>query len=85
MYATWDELGGPRGTQGNDLEPAALHAYPELALWRHKIGEALGIEPHLAGSGATWFVPGHLTPTNDSLAQCTLVHTKTRPNSGRVS
>ncbi len=85
VYAAWDELGGPRGKNGNDLEPAALHAYPELEKWRHTIAEALQTEPRLAGSGATWFVPGHVQPADESLSQCTLVHTKTRPNSGRVS
>lgn len=85
VYKAWDELGGPRGENGNDLEPAALHAYPELGVWRQKISESLGTTPRLAGSGATWFVPDHLNPANDSLAGCALVHTKTRPNSGRVS
>lgn len=85
VYAAWDELGGPRGENGNDLEPAALHAYPELSRWRHTIVESLNAEPRLAGSGATWFVPGHVHSTDEALSQCTLVHTKTRPNSGRVS
>ena len=30
VYRTWDELGGPAGDGGNDLEPAALAAVPEL-------------------------------------------------------
>lgn len=85
VYKAWDELGGPRGHNKNDLEPAALHAYPELAQWKHVIADSVGEEPRLAGSGATWFVPGHVTPSNTSLSTCALVHTKTRPNSGRVS
>ena len=66
VYRVWDELGGPRGDHGNDLEPAALAAYPELAAFRDRFAERTGRRPRLAGSGATWFVegehpgPGHL-------------------------
>jgi 4-diphosphocytidyl-2-C-methyl-D-erythritol kinase len=35
-----------------------VHLYPELEGWRDRIGNACGIAPLLAGSGATWFVPG---------------------------
>ena len=31
---------------------------PELRRWRDRIGELSGVLPVLAGSGATWFVPG---------------------------
>jgi 4-diphosphocytidyl-2-C-methyl-D-erythritol kinase len=58
VYRTWDELGGPVGEHGNDLEPAALAAYPELARWRDLLGDATGQQPRLAGSGSTWFVEG---------------------------
>src|SRR5699024_11033607 len=58
VYRTWDELGGPRGDHGNDLEPAALAAYPELALHRDALAEHTGSRPRLAGSGSTWFVEG---------------------------
>lgn len=58
VYRVWDELGGPRGEHGNDLEPAALHAYPELRSWRDRFAELTGRRPRLAGSGATWFVEG---------------------------
>jgi 4-diphosphocytidyl-2-C-methyl-D-erythritol kinase len=58
VYATWDELGGPSGDNGNDLEPAALRVAPELARWRDELGEATGASPRLAGSGSTWFVEG---------------------------
>jgi len=58
VYRAWDELGGPRGEHGNDLEPAALHAYPQLAEWRNRFAERTGQQPRLAGSGATWFVEG---------------------------
>ena len=34
IYRTWDELGGPVGANVNDLEPAAVHAFPDLRAWR---------------------------------------------------
>jgi 4-diphosphocytidyl-2-C-methyl-D-erythritol kinase len=58
VYRRWDELGGPRGDHGNDLEPAAVSAYPELAEHRDRFGDAVGTRPRLAGSGSTWFVEG---------------------------
>jgi 4-diphosphocytidyl-2-C-methyl-D-erythritol kinase len=58
VYAAWDRLGGPRGDNGNDLEPAALDAYPELERWRDELADATGARPRLAGSGSTWFVEG---------------------------
>lgn len=58
VYAAWDRLGGPTADGPNDLEPAALAVAPELARWRDTIGELSGVTPVLAGSGATWFVPG---------------------------
>jgi 4-diphosphocytidyl-2-C-methyl-D-erythritol kinase len=58
VYAAWDELGGPSGEHGNDLEPAALAVAPDLARYRDELGDATGRRPRLAGSGSTWFVPG---------------------------
>ena len=58
VYRAWDDLGGPAGEHGNDLEPAALAVEPRLAEWRDRLGEATGEQPHLAGSGSTWFVEG---------------------------
>ncbi len=58
VYRAWDDLGGPTGAGGNDLEPAALAIEPRLAVWRDRLGEATGEQPHLAGSGSTWFVDG---------------------------
>lgn len=58
VYRAWDRLGGPVGEHGNDLEPAALAVAPELAEWRERLARATGQTPCLAGSGATWFVPG---------------------------
>lgn len=58
VYRAWDDLGEPVGDNGNDLEPAALAAYPEMARWRDRLGDHTGIRPRLAGSGSTWFVEG---------------------------
>ena len=58
VYRAWDDLGGPRGSAGNDLEPAALAAYPVLVRWRDELAEQTGRRPRLAGSGSTWFVEG---------------------------
>jgi 4-diphosphocytidyl-2-C-methyl-D-erythritol kinase len=75
VYRRWDELGGPRGEHGNDLEPAALSAYPELVEHRERFADATGQRPRLAGSGSTWFIegavegPGHVvTRTTGSVA-----------------
>lgn len=58
VYRAWDELGGPEGDHGNDLEPAALVVAPDLARWRDELADATGQRPRLAGSGSTWFVEG---------------------------
>ena len=58
VYARWDELGGPTGDNGNDLEPAALAVEPRLTLWRDELGNSTGRTPRLAGTGSTWFVEG---------------------------
>ena len=58
VYRQWDRMGGPTGPNGNDLEPAAVAAVPELARWRDRLGNATGETPMLAGSGGTWFVEG---------------------------
>ncbi len=58
VYRRWDEMGGPVGDHGNDLEPAAVDLVPELAEWRDALGDATGMRPRLAGSGSTWFVEG---------------------------
>ena len=58
VYRAWDEMGGPTGGAGNDLEPAALVVAPELACWRDELAERTGCRPRLAGSGSTWFVEG---------------------------
>jgi 4-diphosphocytidyl-2-C-methyl-D-erythritol kinase len=58
VYAAWDELGGPAGANGNDLEAAALLVAPALARWRDELAAGTGLTPRLAGSGSTWFVEG---------------------------
>ena len=58
VYGAWDDLDGPTGERGNDLEPAALMVEPGLQMWRDILGEATGQTPRLAGSGSTWFVEG---------------------------
>ena len=58
VYRAWDEMGGPGGPAGNDLEPAALAVEPRLADVRDELAETTGLRPCLAGSGSTWFVEG---------------------------
>jgi 4-diphosphocytidyl-2-C-methyl-D-erythritol kinase len=58
VYRRWDEMGGPSGDRGNDLEQAAVDLVPGLARWRDSLAEASGLQPRLAGSGSTWFVEG---------------------------
>jgi 4-diphosphocytidyl-2-C-methyl-D-erythritol kinase len=71
VYRTWDEMGGPRGPNGNDLEPAALRAYPELEEHRDRLATHTGLRPRLAGSGSTWFVEG-AHPGRDVVVTSTL-------------
>ena len=78
VYLAWDHLGGPHSDGDNDLEPAAISAFPELATWRDRIREAAGIAPTLAGSGATWFLRGHHELT-DALADAVVVRTTACP------
>jgi 4-diphosphocytidyl-2-C-methyl-D-erythritol kinase len=56
VYRAWDELGGPLGEHGNDLEPAAVVVEPRLARWRDLVSAVAGERPRLAGSGGTWFL-----------------------------
>ena len=66
VYEAWDDLGGPAGQWGNDLEPAALAFEPRLAEVRDRLEAATGKRPRLAGSGSTWFVEGEY-PQKDFL------------------
>jgi 4-diphosphocytidyl-2-C-methyl-D-erythritol kinase len=56
VYRAWDELGGPIGEHGNDLEPAAVVVEPRLAWWQDLISAVAGERPRLAGSGGTWYL-----------------------------
>ncbi len=58
VYRAWDDMGSPRGQNGNDLEPAALAVAPSLASYRDELAAVSGLVPRLAGSGSTWWVPG---------------------------
>jgi 4-diphosphocytidyl-2-C-methyl-D-erythritol kinase len=78
VYRAWDALGGPtseREHHPNDLEPAAFAVEPQLVVWRDRIREACGEMPILAGSGATWFVPGRHDVV-DALAPARVVVTE---------
>jgi 4-diphosphocytidyl-2-C-methyl-D-erythritol kinase len=79
VYRSWDELGGPAGDNGNDLEPAALRAEPRLVEWRDRITDAAGVRPRLAGSGSTWFVEGAV-----DRAGGIVVHATPPPGTGAV-
>ncbi|MFM7490848.1 MAG: 4-(cytidine 5'-diphospho)-2-C-methyl-D-erythritol kinase [Actinomycetota bacterium] len=76
-YRAWDEMGGPSHPT-NDLEPAALMVEPELATWKKRITEAAGVEPTLAGSGATWFVLGDHGHIAEDLHDARVVVTRHR-------
>ncbi len=76
VYKAWDDLGGPTSDGVNDLEPAACAAYPDLGRWRSQI-KALGLEPILAGSGATWFVHGHFKDIAKALPDARVYFTET--------
>lgn len=69
VYARWDQMGGPVGENGNDLERAAIAAVPELVPFRDALGNATGKTPRLAGSGSTWFVEGHFAGPNHVLVR----------------
>jgi 4-diphosphocytidyl-2-C-methyl-D-erythritol kinase len=71
VYRAWDELGGPIGADGNDLEAAALAVMPELARWRDHLSEHTEVRPRLAGSGSTWFVEGEFPGDEMVIARST--------------
>jgi 4-diphosphocytidyl-2-C-methyl-D-erythritol kinase len=56
VYRAWDE--DPGDASPNALAAAALTVEPRLARWRDALGDLVGSEPALAGSGSTWFVEG---------------------------
>ena len=88
VYRAWDEMGGPTGDNGNDLEPAAVAAVPGLAVWRDAIAEATGTRPFLAGSGATWFLHGDRAGELGALANdrgASIVVTRARTGGGTAA
>ena len=77
VYRVWDDLGGPTDPGPNDLTAAALVVEPRLAAWRDRIHDAAGTDPVLAGSGATWFLPGHHPDLATALPDATVILTRT--------
>ena len=63
VYRAWDELGGPKGEWGNDLEEPAISYEPRLHWWRTFLETEAGERPRLAGSGSSWFFE---VPTSES-------------------
>ena len=79
VYREWDAMGGPKGPNGNDLEPAAISVFPELGQWRDRVQTAIGSTLRLAGSGSTWFADGHVHQGLDQISDVQVVYATTRP------
>ena len=80
VYQAFDELGPGERRADNDLESAAVAVAPELGLWRDRLADWTGQQPHLAGSGATWFVEGHHSvPTEENVQKARWVLASTTP------
>jgi len=79
VYREWDALGGPKGSNGNDLEPAAVSAIPDLGKWRDRVESATGSTLYLAGSGSTWFTDGHVHQGLNQIPDVQVVYATTRP------
>ena len=79
VYREWDALGGPKGSNGNDLEPAAVSAFPDLGKWRDRVESATGSTLYLAGSGSTWFTDGHVHQGLNQIPDVQVVYATTRP------
>jgi 4-diphosphocytidyl-2-C-methyl-D-erythritol kinase len=56
VYRAWDEE--PAHDLPNELSQAAMAVEPRLARWGDALGDLVGSEPRLAGSGSTWFAEG---------------------------
>ena len=56
VYRAWDEQPAHDGPERAGA--AAMAVEPRLARWRDALGDLVGGEPRLAGSGSTWFVEG---------------------------
>ncbi len=68
VYRAWDDLGGPQGEWGNDLEEPAASYEPRLDWWRTFLYAEAGVRPRLAGSGSTWFFEVESAGAADELA-----------------
>ncbi|MFM9137191.1 MAG: hypothetical protein ACKOQZ_03415, partial [Actinomycetota bacterium] len=53
----------------------ALEVEPRLGEWREKIQRASGIEPVLAGSGATWWLAGSHPGLGEKLRDARVLET----------
>ena len=60
----------------NDLETAAMRVEPRLTEWKSRISRAVGSDPTLAGSGATWFVIGDHGHLAERLPEATVAVTR---------
>jgi len=84
-FEWWDDyviycMGGhTTGPNGNDLEPAAVSAFPELGKWRDRVESAIGSTLYLAGSGSTWFADGHVHQGLNQIPDVQVVYATTRP------
>lgn len=77
IYRAWDDLGGPHGEFGNDLEPAAISVVPDLEWWCKRISDAAGQRPRLAGSGSAWFLEGAFPDLQAKMPAATVMVTHT--------
>lgn len=75
VYRAWDDDPGLDDLTLNDLEEPALRVEPRLAEWKTRIAQASGVQPTLAGSGATWFVLGDHGHLSEQLADATVIVT----------
>ena len=77
VYRAWDQLPDSQRHLGvNHLERAACDVEPRLVEWRERIWRASGIEPVLAGSGATWWLAGSHSALGDELRDARVIVTK---------
>lgn len=80
VYRAFDEMGESPSRADNDLEAAALAVEPTLGRWRDRLARWTGESPHLAGSGATWFVAGHhVQPNSPELEKARWMLVSTTP------
>ena len=77
VYRAWDALPKDERHVGvNHLERAAIAVEPRLAGWRERIHRASGLEPVLAGSGATWWLAGSHPGLGEELRDARVLETR---------